>query len=171
VSDWYAIAHARPGDLTALAAIERAASTLLEGHAPPSVLAETTSDAELAHAHAEGLLWVALVDEAPVGFALVEILDDGVPHLEEIDVHPRFGRRGIGAALVATVCDWAARAGHAELTLTTFRSLPWNMSFYGTLGFQEIAAHELRPSLAARLGEEAARGLDPSRRVAMRRRF
>ena len=166
----YCISPARVRDIGALAAIERAAATLLDGHAPPEVIDEVTEESELLEAQRAGLLWVALVDDMPVGFALVSMIGHGSPHLEEIDVHPRHGRRGIGAALVRAVCEWASRAGHTEVTLTTFRALPWNMPLYTRLGFREIPADELSPELRAIVEDETARGLDPTRRVVMRYR-
>ena len=65
------------------------------------------------------------------------------------------------------VCDWAGERGYAEITLTTFRAVAWNMPFYARLGFEEITASELRPALAAVVLEEATRGLDPDVRVVM----
>jgi GNAT superfamily N-acetyltransferase len=166
----YSIVPARVGDVGALAAIERAAATLLEKHAPPAVIDEVTEEAELLEAQRAGLLWVALRDDVPVGFALVAMIGHGHPHLEEIDVDPAHGRRGLGAALVRTVCEWASHAGHAELTLTTFRSLPWNMPFYTRLGFEEVPVDELGPALRMVVEDETARGLDPATRVVMRYR-
>ena len=166
----YTIAPARERDIGALGAIERAAATLLEGYAPRAVLDEVTEEAELLEAQHAGLLWVALLDDVPVGFALVSMIGHGSPHLEEIDVDPRHGRRGLGAALVRAVCDWASRAGHVEVTLTTFRSLPWNMPFYARLGFREVPTDALSPELRAIVEDETARGLDPAGRVVMRYR-
>ena len=165
----YAIVEARLRDLDAIPRIERAAARLLEGHAPASVLDEVTDGRTLREARSAGRLWVALADDVAVGFALVELLSDGSPHLEEIDVHPDHGRRGLGAALVATVCEWAARAGHREITLTTFRDVPWNMPFYRRLGFEEVPGDRLGPALATVVRDEAARGLDSARRTVMRR--
>jgi GNAT superfamily N-acetyltransferase len=166
----YAIARARPSDLAALAAIELAAAALLEGHAPASVLRETTSEAALRAAQAAGRLWVALEGDAPVGFALVEVLPSGRPHLQELSVDPRHGRRGVGSALVRAVCEWTRRSAAGEITLTTFRDVPWNLPFYARLGFEEIPRAELGPELAGLVREEARRGLDPERRAAMRYR-
>jgi len=112
-------------------------------------------------------LWVALAEDAPVGFAHVEMLADGLPHLEEIDVHPQHGRRGVGTELVRTVCRWVARSGYPEITLTTFRSVPWNFPFYTKLGFEEIPNAELRAAVAAVVQDETARGLGPRGRVVM----
>ena len=164
----YTIAVARLQDIHRLAAIERAAATLLRGHAPPSVLNETTSESDFRDAQADGRLWVAFADDTPVGFAVVEMLATDLPHLEEIDVDPQHGRRGIGTALVRAVCDWASRSGYSEMTLTTFRAVAWNMPFYSRLGFEEVSTDGLRPELAAVVHDEAARGLDPRGRVVMK---
>jgi GNAT superfamily N-acetyltransferase len=164
----YAITLARPEHLDALTCIELAAASLLTGHAPDSVLEERTPRAEFGRAQQEARLWVALFTEMPVGFAHVEMLADGLPHLQEMDVAPHHGRRGLGTALLRTVIDWLARAGHEQLTLTTFRHVPWNMPFYARLGFVEIDPRDWRPALEAIVRDEAARGLDRSRRVVMR---
>ena len=165
----YEITIARPQDLSRLPAIELAAAALLAGHAPAAVLNETTSEQELTKAQAEARLWVALVNNQPVGFAQVELLEEHHAHLKEIDVHPDHGRRGIGTRLVETVCEWAARSGYADITLTTFRDVRWNMPFYASLGFEAIPASALSPALLRIMANEIQRGLDPSRRVAMKR--
>jgi predicted N-acetyltransferase YhbS len=112
-------------------------------------------------------LWVALAGDAPVGFALVEMLADDLPHLDEVDVEPSHGRRGLGTALVRAVCEWATASGFSMLTLTTFRAVPWNLPFYARLGFVEIPRDLLRPELAAVVSDEAARGLSPETRAVM----
>ena len=167
----YAITMARPGDLPQLASIERAAATLLTGHAPASVLDEVTPLLDLEVARAQSLLWVALADDVPVGFAHVKLLEANSAHLDELDVHPRHGRRGVGRRLVESVADWAARSGLAAVTLSTFRDPPWNMPFYARLGFEVIASGDLTPALTAIVADEIARGMDPSRRVVMQRRL
>ena len=163
----YIIALARPRDIPRLAAIELAAAALLEGHAPASVLNETTSETAFRDAQADGRLWVALDGDEPVGFAHVEMLAPDLPHLEEVDVHPLHGQRGVGAALVGATCEWAKCGGYAALTLTTFRTVPWNMPFYAKLGFVEVPAGEIAPELAAVVHDEASRGLAVERRVVM----
>ena len=150
-------------------AIELAAATLLAGHAPASVLAETTSQADLEAAQRRGHLWVARADGVPVGFAHMEVLEPGIAHLEEIDVHPEHGRRGVGRRLVSAVCRWAAANGYSWVTLSTFRDVPWNLPFYARLGFEEIPLKELSPGLLCVIEDEARRGLDPRLRVVMRR--
>lgn len=163
----YEIALARPEDLQFIGAIEIVAAQMLRGHAPQAVLDEVTSDDTLRTIQRDGRLWVALADDTPVGFAHVELLEPSVAHLEELDVHPDHGRRGIGTRLVTAVCRWARNQGYDRLTLTTFRNVPWNMPFYARLGFEEIPPAERTPVLQAIVDDETRRGLDPNQRVTM----
>ena len=163
----YQVTRARPQDLSRLPAIEIAAAQLLRGHAPESVLSEATGEDTFARAARHGRLWVALAGDVPVGFALVEMLADDLPHLDEVDVAPSHARRGLGTALVRAVCEWATASGFSMLTLTTFRDVPWNLPFYTRLGFVEIPRGLLRPELAALVSDEAARGLAPEKRAVM----
>ena len=165
----YTITAARREDLTRLAAIELAAARLLAGHAPEPVLNETTSLEVLEEAQRAGHLWVVLADDLPVAFAHVELIERDAVHLEEIDVHPDHGRRGLGTKLVAEVCRWAAGNGYDAVTLTTFRDVPWNLPFYARLGFDVVATEQVSAALRAIVDDETRRGLDPSRRVVMKR--
>jgi GNAT superfamily N-acetyltransferase len=164
----YHIMLARPRDLPLLASIELAAARLLAEHAPSSVLGETTSQFELRKARRAGRLWVVLAGDEPVGFAYVVVHENGVAHLEEVDVHPDHGRRGLGRRLVQTVCAWATSHGFVAVTLTTFRDPPWNMPFYAQLGFEPVAPDALSGALLTVVDAETRRGLDPARRVVMR---
>jgi len=165
----YTITAARREDLTRLAAIELAAARLLAGHAPQPVLNETTSLEVLERAHRAGHLWVASAADLPVAFAHAELIERDAVHLEEIDVHPDHGRRGLGTKLVLEVCRWAATNGYGAVTLTTFRDVPWNMPFYARFGFDVVAPEHVSAPLQAIVEDETRRGLDPSRRVVMRR--
>lgn len=169
MSTQYSIANARTQDLTRLPAIELAAARLLAGHAPESILNETTPLDVLQDAQRHGHLWVALAGDVAVGFARVEVVEREIAHLDEIDVDPQHGRRGLGTRLVLRVCEWAADNGYASVTLTTFRDVPWNMPFYARLGFETVAHAQLSPALCAIVADETRRGLDPTRRVVMRR--
>lgn len=164
----YRITNARPQDVPFLPVIELAAAGLLAPYAPEPVLSETTPERHFREALQGGRLWVALTGETPVGFAHVELLSSGLPHLEEVGVHPSHGRQGLGTRLVTAVCDWAERQRCEWLTLTTFRDAPFNMPFYAKLGFTEVPAAELSEELKVVVEAEARRGLDPARRVVMR---
>ena len=89
----YTITLARTHDLPLLPPIELAAAKLLAGHAAESVLRETTSHDDLERAQFQRLLWVALANDVPVGFAQVEVIEPSFAHLREIDVHPQHARR------------------------------------------------------------------------------
>jgi GNAT superfamily N-acetyltransferase len=165
----YQIRRAGSDHLRFLPGIEREAAKRFVGRGlPESVLADPTSASAFQKAQQAGLLWVALSPEnRPVGFALVELVD-GLPHLEELDVDPAHGRRGVGSALVRAVCEWAARTGMTAVTLTTFREIPWNAPLYARLGFRPVETDTLTPALAERVREEAKRGLAADARVVMR---
>ena len=53
-------------------------------------------------------------------------------------MHPDHAGRGIGRALLEAGCDWAAARGYAEITLATYRDVPWNGPFYASEGFVEV---------------------------------
>jgi GNAT superfamily N-acetyltransferase len=167
-----AIELASAGDVAVLPAIELRAASLFAGlGVADAVLGEKTPLRVLRAAQAAGRLWVARnAAGEPIGFALVDLVD-GAPHLVEMDVLPDQAGRGVGRALLDAVCRQAAASGHRTLTLTTFREVPWNAPFYARAGFREIAPAELGPGLIAVLRDEAERGLDPARRVAMRRQL
>ena len=91
-------------------------------------------------------------------------------HLAELDVLPAHGRRGVGTALVRAVDEWA-RSGHfTEITLTTYRDVPWNAPFYAGLGFDVVPESEWDAETRRRFGEEAGLESEKARRVVMRKR-
>ncbi|MFI5693108.1 GNAT family N-acetyltransferase [Kribbella sp. NPDC051586] len=116
-----------------------------------------------------GRLWVSADDaDRPTGFVLVELVD-GAAHIEQISVHPEHQGRGIGRQLIEHVERWAAGQGMPALTLSTFRSVPWNGPYYARLGFSELAGEDLTPGLVKIQAAETAFGLDPAERIFMRR--
>jgi GNAT superfamily N-acetyltransferase len=95
---------------------------------------------------------VVLVEGVPpVGLCRIDRLGGGA-HLEQLSVHPEHGRHGIGRALLRAGVEWTASRGYRELTLTTFRDVPWNGPFYASEEFVELGpaddwlvAHGLAP--------------------------
>lgn len=121
----------------------------------------------LAEHQAAGRVWVAADgDDRPVAFLVAEPVD-GCAHIAQVSVVPEHARRGIGRGLIDHLDPWAVAAGLAALTLTTFRTVPWNAPYYRRLGFRELT--ELTPGLSAIMAAETAMGLDPAARVCMRR--
>lgn len=155
--------------LAQLPAIERAAATRFGDSLPRSVLSHVTPVDTLEAAQLAGLLWVALEPVGtPVGFAVASVHGRRI-HLEELDVLPEHGRKGVGSALVRAVEDYALNTDCTEITLTTFGDVPWNAPFYASIGFEVIPEPELDAQLLRRLSDETELGLDRSRRVAMRK--
>jgi GNAT superfamily N-acetyltransferase len=161
----YRVARAVPGQLPALAAIERAAGERFEAADLPRELArKTTPHAVLASACEDGRLWVALASERPVGFAFVGVVD-GRAHLAEMSVHPDHERRGLGSQLLEHALDWRGAPERPGTTLTTFDHVPWNRPFYERRGFVRLDAVEPGSELAKILAGEERSGL--RRRIAM----
>jgi GNAT superfamily N-acetyltransferase len=106
-----------------------------------------------------GLLWVARDDE-PVAFLAATRTGPRL-HIDEFDVARAHQGRGLGRRMLAHVIEWARAAGVESLSLTTFRSVPWNGPFYASCGFAEWP--EGVPEI---LAAEAAKGLQD--RIAMR---
>jgi GNAT superfamily N-acetyltransferase len=110
---------------------------------------------------------VFVAGRPPVGFVQVDELD-GLAHVSELAVLPRWMGQGIGTALVERACSWAAANGYPAITLTTYADVPWNAPFYANRGFVEST--DLGPGLAAVRARERELGLDDvGRRVVMRR--
>lgn len=166
----YEIAQPRPHELAALGDVEvRAAALLPLEDLPLEMREEGLPLAFFEEAAREGRLWVArtLEGATPVGFVALTFVD-ATPHVHEIDVLPEHARRGLGRALLEHAIGWARADGFGAVTLTTFRHIAWNAPFYASLGFAEIAPHEIGSELAETLASEARRGLDPTQRIAMR---
>jgi GNAT superfamily N-acetyltransferase len=106
--------------------------------------------------------------EIVVGYAIAREVDDTL-YLQQIDVEPEHGRRGIGTALVNTVCDWAKQQSYGIVSLSTFRDLPWNAPFYLKLGFHPVDEAELTTGFQQIRLKELAAGLPVFDRVIMHR--
>jgi predicted N-acetyltransferase YhbS len=164
----YTIRSARTEELALLAQIERSAAVLFLD-TPYAFLVD---DEPLAIDFVEQRwqktqVWVAIdAQNIVVGFVLTRELDDTI-YIQEMDVHPAHGRRGLGSALVKTVCDWAKLQGYCAVSLSTFRDIPWNAPFYSKLGFRILAESELTIGFQQIRRQEMESGLPISRRVIM----
>jgi GNAT superfamily N-acetyltransferase len=159
----------RLDELSLLPSLEAAADTVFEqlgiGPLPGPGMVEDFAAA----------LVVLVGGDPPVGLCRIDAIpgpDGTTPgaHLEQLSVHPDHAGRGMGRSLLKAGCDWAAAAGYAELTLATYRDVPWNGPFYASEGFVEVGPVD---------DFMAARGLPPEEpvmsrfgaRVLMRRRL
>jgi len=152
-------------DLPALQRIEVEATTLIPTTVLPLASRAPMPLGELQACLTASELWVAYEDlHDPIGFVAASSYGTFL-HLIEFDVTPRMGRRGIGTKLLQHVCRAASQRGHAAITLTTFKDLPWNAPFYAKQGFAEVAEFAAVPHLLASLKSESERGL--RRRIPM----
>ncbi len=168
----YTIEPATERHLRAIPGIEHAAASIFSEKDLPSDLRYLVTDREtLGEAQRQNRLWAALDENRNlVGFALARVVG-GVAHLEEMNVHPDYGRQGIGSCLLRAVIKWARDSGYSGITLITFGHLPWNAPFYEQHGFTQIDETENSTDLCELLREEAEAGLDPQNRVAMMLKF
>jgi len=128
---------------------------------PPLMLTELREYQEA------GRAWVAADErDEPIAFVVVDLLD-GNAHIEQISVRPDHARRGVGRALIDHVAEWAHGQGIPALTLSTFRTVPFNAPYYERLGFRPVEEPTL--GMHAIVAAETAMGLDPATRVLMRR--
>jgi GNAT superfamily N-acetyltransferase len=157
----------RPGDVTALPAIERAAGERFREVPELAWLADgevISAEQHLEYAE-RGLSWLALVNDRPAGFILTEAHSSSL-FIVELSVDLDWQGKGIGRQLIARVAEHARTLGLASLTLTTFRDVPWNAPFYARLGFEKMTT--LTPELRQKREEEAAHGFAYETRCAMR---
>jgi GNAT superfamily N-acetyltransferase len=156
-------------DLPVLSDIERRAGELFRAIGMTDIAdAEPYSADELATAAT--ILVATDGDDVPIGYAMVGIVD-GHAHLEQLSVLPERGGAGVGTRLLEAVAAWARARGDAEVTLTTFRDVPFNAPVYAKRGYTVVAEDERSAGLRALVDREAALGLDPAARVVMRRRL
>jgi GNAT superfamily N-acetyltransferase len=112
---------------------------------------------------------VFVAGRPPIGFVRITEVD-GLAHVDEIAVIPKWMRQGIGSRLLERACEWARHHDYPGVTLITYADVPWNGPYYAARGFVEIA--EPTPGLQALRERERDLGLDEvGPRIVMRRDF
>ncbi len=166
----YRIRPARAAEAEALREIERAAGQSFASVGYPDVARhDPTPAAALRDAATDGALFVAVTpDDAPVGFLLCTEVD-GDLYVQELAVHPDHAGHRLAVPLLQAAEHLAGSLGLPALSLTTFRTVPWNAPYYERLGFHELSDNEIGPSLRFVIARQKAAGLDVANRVAMRR--
>jgi GNAT superfamily N-acetyltransferase len=166
----YRIRPGRPDEVDVVRAIEDAAGLQFRDIGLPEIAALDPAERQevMLRARQGRLLVTADTTDRPVAFALFSEIDATL-HIEELDVHPDHARRGLGAALIERLDAVARERGLPELTLSTFRDVPWNAPYYARLGFLPIADEDLGPGLAAIRDMIAGKGIDIVPRLFMRR--
>jgi GNAT superfamily N-acetyltransferase len=148
-------------DLLHLAEIDRRAETVfrMAGYELP--------DIPFPAEELDGAAAIFVVGRPPIGFVRVDEVD-GLAHVEEIAVIPKWMRQGIGGTLLERSCEWACEKGYAAITLITYAEVPWNGPYYAARGWVETA--DVTPGLADLRTWEQAVGLDAvGKRIVMRK--
>jgi GNAT superfamily N-acetyltransferase len=170
ISPDYKIRSARSQDLVKLAAIEQAAAKLFSDTPYAFLVDDAPLSLDFVIEQFEaGRVWVAVDgQDTPIGYAIAQEVDSNA-YLRQIDVHPAYGRKGIGRKLIEHVCDWARQQNYHTLLLSTFLDIEWNAPFYAKLGFKILPEVELSVSFQQIRHMEVAAGLPIDRRVIMYR--
>jgi ribosomal protein S18 acetylase RimI-like enzyme len=101
----YTIRSARAEELPLLAQIERSSAVLFLDTPYAFLVNDEPLSLDFVWQRCQvGQVWVAVdPQDVVVGFAITREVDDTI-YLQEMDVAPAHGRRGLGTALVETVC-------------------------------------------------------------------
>ena len=166
------ILSAKGSDIPHLIDIDVAASSLFAptGLLSKEALLDHVPESEFRQAISNDWLYKAVIEGGVVaGFVMASIREQTV-YVEQLSVKPSHGRRGVGRALMEALEKKAMRRGHKEMTLSTFRELPWNGPFYESLGFRHLPRKSFKPFM---LELEAAQAplMDISKRTFMRKRL
>ena len=156
-------------DLRHLEEIEQQASTLFKNtEYQEEVFQKTLPILLLQQQLEEELLWVAAdTQNIPIGFSLAIGCGSTTAHLHEISVLPTFGNRGVGSKLLRYLVQDLRDRSFQRITLSTFKTIPWNAPFYEKKGFQIIEASHLSQFLLNIQEEEKVAGLPIRDRVFM----
>lgn len=158
-----------PEDAQLLPAIETSAAQAFRLIDELSWLAESPPMSIERHSQLIALstCWVALdAENRPQGFLSAERHGNDL-HIYELSVMQSMQGQGTGRRLVEAAKDYARSSRLGFVTLTTFKSVPWNAPFYSRIGFLTKATADLDERLAGILSEEYKHGFAPDSRCAM----
>lgn len=164
------IRSADASDVDAIIRADIAASALFvpTGLLSPEALDDhVEKDDLLASIDADQLDVAELPVDGVVGFSQFSRMGNDI-YLQQISVHPDFGKQGIGRRLMARLDSRAENAGATHITLSTFHDLAWNAPFYASLGFIELPRREYAPYMTA-IETSQAPFMEISKRVFMRK--
>lgn len=164
----YSIRAHRPADDAALLKVENRAAQLFRAHGYPEIADNPFASVADFRAMATGLeVLVAMAGgDQPAGYAVSGARGDFL-HLRELSVDPDHGRRGVGSALVRAVIARCREQAMRGVTLTTFRTVPFNAPFYAALGFVELPLEHAPAELREVFRQELPEGIDAAARVLM----
>ena len=155
-------------DLNQLAAVElSAAKKFIEYLGDNAEQGQETLGAEiLIKSHDTHNLWIAEAKNKVIGFLCALPIPNGL-HIEEISVCSNHQGGGIGKDLIHTIIKEAITRGHAFISLTTDKEIPWNRPFYERLGFVICEETKCTGTLNDFLMKDKSHSKTPENRIAM----
>lgn len=167
----YEIRFYRASDVVCLSDVEKRAARLFAAHGYPDIAeAPATRAEDFCALASQNRIFVAAHElDGPAGFAIVGTVFSFL-HILELSVAPEHGRRGLGGALLGAVIAESRARGFEGVSLSTFRTVPFNGPFYARHGFLELPLEEAPEALKKRFFAEIPPGVAPQSRVLMLRR-
>ena len=104
-------------------------------------------------------VFVAEADHEVAGYLAWRDESPGIAYLEEISVHPRFQRFGVGTRLLQQFEEDALRCNLHDAIARTFEKAAWAQSFYAHHGFSQLGDQASRKVLAWREERSGGRPL------------
>ena len=122
---------AKNSELSKLPAIEKSADFLFEEagirNLPPVASIEELRSAKC----------IMVIGNPPSGFIRIEEVGNKA-HIEQLSVKRNYMGQGLGSKLLKSAVEWAKVNGYSQITLITFKDIPWNELFYKKHGFDEL---------------------------------
>lgn len=165
----FLIRQAEKSDAKNLLAIECSAAQIFRGHTKFGWIADgdVQTEQEYLGYIQQRMAWVAVDnDDQPIGFINTQKLGNSL-HIAEVSVAQSWQGKGVGRALILHVIDYALQKSFDNITLTTFRDIPWNAPYYQRLGFSIIESSDLSCTLKSILQQEVDTGFAIEDRCAM----
>lgn len=128
---------------------------------------EATTDRDDHQLVNHGYSWIARDGPDIIGFLIAEPIGMAL-HIWQMSVCSSHQKKGVGRKLMERAISSAIEKNLLEITLTTFRNVAWNETFYRSCGFETLKDEEFSPFLREVLSKEVAGGLLRDLRCAMR---
>jgi amino-acid N-acetyltransferase len=115
--------------------------------------------ADLSHLPRHHNVFVAEADHEVAGYLAWRDESPGIAYLEELSVHPRFHRFGVGSRLLQKLEEDALRVGLHDIVARMFPKAAWAKAFYAHHGFAELGDQAPRKVLGWREERSGGRPL------------
>ena len=114
------------------------------------------------------MLWVITSEHELAGYLMAGVLEADF-HIQQMDVAPEHGRKGLGRALLRHALEQGGARGYQRAVLSTLSDVAWNARFYASEGFREWPAQDWSADMREVMAAETAAGFPMELRLAMQR--